>query len=298
MCVATAYATIFDVKEAIGVYDAWKISKGARDVTIAVLSTGVNHLSDELVDKINLDEGGVVGYNTCNDTMSPNDEDGIGTYMADLLVGSKNGIAPESTIIPIKIFCADNHTTANSIVKGIEYAIYRDAKILLLPIGPSQDVVQQQNICISLESAAASGMLIVLSAGNEGKEISKDNNILNCSNIDKIRSRTIVVAASNSDQSLSRYSSWHPEIVDLAAPGDDIMAVDHNGNVVEHSGTLVSATVAAGIAALVWAKHPEYSASNIRSIFKLGTVYRPTLKGKVINEGIINAHKAMTAKLN
>ncbi|NOX90080.1 MAG: PKD domain-containing protein [Calditrichaeota bacterium] len=101
--------------------------------------------------------------------------------------------------------------------------------------------------------------LIFKSAGNDDDE-----------NTDYMTGRDdiISVAATNSsDQkaSFSTYGTW----VDISAPGDNIYSTYHNHDdpdndyVTSLSGTSMAAPNAAAVAALIWSKHPDWTASQV-----------------------------------
>ncbi|WP_456442762.1 PKD domain-containing protein [Caldithrix abyssi] len=115
------------------------------------------------------------------------------------------------------------------------------------------------------------------------------------------RSDIISVAATDANDqkaSFSSYGTW----VDISAPGDNIYSTYHDHDnpdtdyVASLSGTSMAAPNAAAVAALIWSKHPDWSASQVKQrlydtadpIDDLNTTYA----GK-LGAGRVNAYNAV-----
>ncbi|RME61327.1 MAG: hypothetical protein D6780_01905 [Candidatus Dadabacteria bacterium] len=134
--------------------------------------------------------------------------------------------------------------------------------------------------------------LFVVSAGNQGVDLSDPNRFpyLPCECPSFLN--LICVAASTFTGRLASYSNYGISAVHLAAPGTALV-YKRGGGIRIALGTSFAAPFVSGVAALVKARHPSMSATDIGSII-LSTV-RPDchLEGKVLMGGIVCASKAV-----
>lgn len=269
---------------------AWQLSKGSSDVTVAILNSGLNYMLEEFNGKIKLDpKNGSYGFDAVNDVFDPFDSFGLGTQEASLVVGDAFGVAPSAKIVPIRIFDDSIGSSEFIVSKGIEYAISRNVKIILLAIGGRPGNL----ICESLQHAAQAGILIVAAAGNTAKELTQDDYPTVC----KVNNM-IVVAASDLEMNLAKYSAFSFKNVHTAAPGEFINTMDHTGSILKARGTSFSTALTAGVAALVMSYNPTYTPAQVKEALIRGVNRSPGLQGKVTSNGVLSAYKAMTVKLD
>ncbi len=145
----------------------------------------------------------------------------------------------------------------------------------------------------------ANGGLIFKAAGNDGADNNAPTYDYLCSRSDVIK----VAATDQNDQkaSFSNYGAW----VDICAPGVNIWSlwVDEANyppdvDLVYHlDGTSMATPIAAGVAALIWSQHPEWTAAQVRSKLLSSAdnidSLNPTYAGK-LGSGRVNAFKAVS----
>jgi len=111
----------------------------------------------------------------------------------------------------------------------------------------------------AIDYFVATGGLIVKAANNDGSQTAD----YMCA-----RSDVISVASTGPDDcvaSWSNYGTW----VDISAPGEGIYSLYHDHHnpqtdgVAAFDGTSTSAPLAAGVAALVWSRHPQWTAAQV-----------------------------------
>jgi subtilisin family serine protease len=112
---------------------------------------------------------------------------------------------------------------------------------------------------VAIDYFVANGGLIVKAANNDGNQTAD----YMCG-----RSDVISVASTGPDDcvvSWSNYGAW----VDISAPGEGIYSLYHdhddpqNDYVAAFDGTSTSAPLVAGVAALIWSRHPQWTATQV-----------------------------------
>jgi subtilisin family serine protease len=185
---------------AIGALDAWDTSRGAEDVTVAVISTGVDYTHPDLAAKIwrnadevpdnGVDDDGngyiddVRGWNFTDNDADPMDAPkwGKGSLMAGIAAADTNngigiaGVSWGARIMPLKTLSLreDEHGarfvgSVRDIVEAVCYAANNDADIVLIggylydPEGAAEEVELLRQ---SIEFAHRAGAVIVAPAGD------------------------------------------------------------------------------------------------------------------------------------
>ncbi len=143
----------------------------------------------------------------------------------------------------------------------------------------------------------ARGILFVQGAGNDGTDIDGTDTWPRCleglSNHIHVAShdRTSFSLASRSRASRSNYGL---ETVDLAAPGEEVLAaVRADGSIGRNSGTSLATPHVSGATALLWNYRPDLTMVAVRNIL-LETVRRvPELAGRVATGGALDVGNAL-----
>ncbi len=115
--------------DAIGVGKAWGITKGSKEITIAIIDDGFDLMHEDLRKNI------VKPWNVKkqNDNIFSIGDTSHGTHVAGLAIASQNnfkgtsGIAPNCSFMPIQIGSDHNGFSSLSIIEGVLYAINSSA---------------------------------------------------------------------------------------------------------------------------------------------------------------------------
>ncbi len=298
----------------IEIEKVWDSNIGSREVKVAILDTGVNYNHADLqpniwVNEVELkgqtgiddDNNGCIddihGCNFVNNTGDPMDDDGHGTHVAGTIgaVANNNigvaGINWEVTLIPIKfIDNQDNGTTENA-VRAIDYAVKVGARILSNSWGDyeSSEIIKQ-----AIERAEKANTLFVVACGNDtfNNDVIKD--YPSSYDIDNI----IAVAAVDNSGELASFSNYGKTLVDIAAPGENILSTYYNPNYPglaydSESGTSMATPHVSGVAALMLAKNKNLTYQQLKKIIMDSARPLPSLKDKVLSNGMLNAYEAL-----
>ncbi|WP_242436127.1 type VII secretion-associated serine protease mycosin [Streptomyces sp. Root369] len=234
----------------------WQDTKG-KNVKVAVIDTGVDTVNAQL-------KGGAVANG--KDFLHPGgngktDKVGHGTKVAGIIAARKldgtgfMGLAPEATIIPIRQNDDQGSGNVGTMMQAIKYAADAGAKVINI----SQDTASKMDPTVDTAFRAVikyaqdqKDALIVAAAGNDGAD-------------GKIKETypaaypgVLAVAASDRNNARAPFSQSGP-FVGVAAPGIDMVStVPVGGNCVDQ-GTSFAAPYVSGVAALIRAKHPEWT---------------------------------------
>lgn len=230
-------------------------------VTVAIVDTGIDLGHPNLAGVTLLFWEDLVSAHA-----NPYDDNGHGTAMASILVGrgSLAGGAPGVSLIVIKAIASDGSGEDSTIATAITDAASHGADIISLSLGGAgaKLVARLGSASVNAaQNAAALGILVVASAGNDGE--SDDGQVATPS----VARDAISVGAVNRDGNLGGFSSaghsiplqgspdQKPEVV---APGVDIAVAWTGGSTATVSGTSPAAVfVSAGLALLLEMK-PSY----------------------------------------
>ena len=165
--------------------EAWAAGFSGEGVTIAVIDTGVDLDHPDLVDNLfvnageiegnGIDDDGngfiddVHGYDFAGRDADPNDVGGHGTHVAGIVAAGLNGfgatgVAPDATILPVRVLGDNGSGSSNAVAAGIRYAADQGADIINLSLGGGFS----QAIQAAIDYAQDLGSFIVAAAGNEG----------------------------------------------------------------------------------------------------------------------------------
>jgi subtilisin family serine protease len=170
-----------------------------KGVTVGVMDSGVDFTHPDIAPNLDVDRScsfifddtptadpAEIANGDCSNKGAVQDLNGHGTHVASTIAAPLNGIgiagvAPEATIVGIKVCTEVGYCFADSVAAGLRYAADNDIDIVNLSLFADpylyycKSEAEQQAILKELESAAQyakqKGVLIVASAGNEQADL-------------------------------------------------------------------------------------------------------------------------------
>ncbi|WP_245687532.1 type VII secretion-associated serine protease mycosin [Streptacidiphilus griseoplanus] len=241
----------------------WQTSTG-KGVTVAVIDSGVEADHPDLAGQVlpGKNFSGLAGGATT-------DVDGHGTGMADLIAGTGKGqggqgaygLAPGAKILPIRL--NTGASGANEEEHGAEYRHQLSEALRYAADSNSQIISISQatpdsdsELASAVSYAVGKGKLVVAGVGNSG---ATGNPVFYPAALPGV----VGVAAIDRNGQATAESEHGPQ-VDLAAPGADIArACTGQSGYCKTHGTSDATALVSGSAALVWAKHPDWTANQV-----------------------------------
>jgi serine protease len=304
---------------------AWDLSTGSG-VHVAVLDTGY---------ATHVDDGNILaGYDLISDPESAGDGGGRdpiatdpgdlggcsedrstwhGTLMAGIIGARTNndrgvaGVAFDAFLRPVRVIGRCNTGWLSDLADGIRWAVGErvpntslntvPAKILNISVGSVGACTTELQSAIDV--ARASGALVVVSAGNEGRDVAT-RMPAGCAGV-------LTVAAVKRNGSRTDASNFG-EGVALAGPGGDgsneanlVLTISNSGPAIPvndtyrtASGTSAAAANVSGVAALVWARTPSLTADQVAATLRETARPFPGVCAKC-GMGLVDAAAAVAA---
>ncbi|MEQ9186496.1 MAG: S8 family serine peptidase [Cryomorphaceae bacterium] len=217
---------------------------------------------------------------------------GHGTHVAGIIAANASndlggrGIASTVADIMILKVVPDGDENDMDVAAAIRYAADNGANIINMSFGkglsPGQSEVNK-----ALEYAASKNVLIVHAAGNDAENNDEVDNYPNDDQLSEMAQASFLcigaIGPRKNKDMLASFSNYGAASVDLFAPGEDIYATLPGSKYGYRSGTSMAAPVVSGVAALIWAYHPELSSADLRSVLIEGGV--DIAKKKVVLPG-------------
>ncbi|MCP5005601.1 MAG: S8 family serine peptidase [Planctomycetes bacterium] len=245
--------------------EAWDITTGSSNVTIAVVDTGVDPTHTDLSANIwqnggeiagnGIDDDGngfiddVNGWDFNSNDNDPVDDHNHGTHVSGICSAVSNdsagiaGVSWNSKIMPLKVLNYRGGGLASNVAKGIVYAADNGAHVINLSLGGSHNSLTMK---IAIDYAHAQNCVIVAASGNSGS---------NDLHYPAAYDNTISVAATDHNDQQATFSTYG-QTIDVAAPGVSIYSTIRDNNYESFNGTSMAAPHVSGIAALCFAMKP------------------------------------------
>ena len=293
----------------IRVIGAWNYyTYGDPDIIVAVLDSGILLTHPDLVDSIYVNSGeipgngidddnngyidDVNGWDFISNDNNPTDENGHGTHCAGAIAAAMNdygtvGVAPNVTILPLRMLDKKTAGTYTAELAAIQYAESAGARIVS---GSYGSAAYHQ---AEYDAIKNSSMLFVMASGNTGRNESDYPGGYDLPNI-------ICIGATDYNDELCSFSNYNESSVDLCAPGSLILS-DCTGTGINGAkttwetmnGTSMSVPLVSGTAALMLSVNPSLNASQMRTILMESSDFIPSTLGKTTSAGRVNATRAV-----
>lgn len=296
--------------------EAWNLTQGSGNVVVGILDGGVDFEHEDLRDNawvnaneipdngIDDDNNGYVddihGANVFqkNGRVEDTSSDSHGSHGAGTIGATANngsgvvGVSWNVRLMAINIFQGEEGGATSDILAAWDYALMMKRRgVNIRALNNSYGAHGENPGEAEHEMARAlnaAGIVLVLSAGNDGANNDEDGDTSNLKTPNAIN-----VAAVNRRGGLADFSNYGRQSVHLAAPGVGILSTIKNHGYASYDGTSQSAPMVTGIVALAVSLYPEATPEQIRARL-MATVKRLSgLEGKMQAPGLVDAMAAL-----
>lgn len=264
---------------AAGAITAYAAGASGQGIKLAIVDSGINAALSEFSGRVDAASADVAG------NRGVSDEDGHGTAVAAVAAAAKNdqgmhGVAFNATILSLRADAPGSCSGSEgcdfgdqAVSRGIDAARVAGARVVNLSLGggaPGSNVIE------AMRRAEQAGMILVISAGNDG-ETPEGGNPDGFALVPAQQLRNVIIAGSvgvddgnggtNLDQ-LSTFSNRAGAAADhyLTALGYRDRTINQTGAAYFYSGTSFSAPVISGAVALMAQAFPNLNGTQIIDI--------------------------------
>jgi subtilisin family serine protease len=256
----------------INMPSAWNINTGNGAVVIAIVDSGVDRTHTDLAANVwtnsaeipgnGLDDDGngyiddVYGWNFVSNNNNTNDDNNHGTHVAGIAgaVGNNStgvsGVNWNVKLMPVKVMDASGNGGNYEIAQGITYAADKGAHVINLSVG---GYWFSETLRTAINYAYSKGCIVIAASGND--------------NVDTpmypASMHNVVSVGSTDSSDLKATFSNYGNFIDLVAPGVNILSTLPGNLYGSANGTSMSAPFVSGLAALIKAKTPAYTNTDI-----------------------------------
>jgi subtilisin family serine protease len=294
-------ADLADSTAQIGAPAVWASGDTGQGVTVAVLDTGVDAAHPDLADRIADTSVFVPGADLV-------DRVGHGTHVASTIAGTgaasggvERGVAPGARLDIGKVLGDDGSGQDSWILAGMQWAaVDEHAKIISMSLGSTDPTDGTDPLSEAVDTLSAqTGALFVIAAGNAGAPSTIE--------APGAADAALTVGAVDGNDQLADFSSQGPRLSDqaikpeLTGPGVDVLAArsqyapDGSGYYETLSGTSMATPHVAGAAALLLAKHPQWTGQQLKDALVSTAKATPDYTAYQAGNGRVDAAAAVNA---
>jgi subtilisin family serine protease len=225
-------------------------------VTTYIIDTGVYAGHSEFIGRV------ATGFSAVSDGNGTDDCQGHGTHVAGTVAGSTYGVAPQATVVPVRVLdCSGSGSTAG-VIAGIDWMIAHHTAgtpaVANLSLGGGYSPAMNAAVA----RAVADGIVMAVAAGNENADA--------CGVSPASEASAMTVGATEANDARAYYSNFG-SCVDIFAPGSAIVSAGTSSPTARRSlsGTSMATPHVAGAAALLLEVTPGLTPAAVASALSI-----------------------------
>lgn len=287
--------------------EAWQITRGSKNVVVAILDTGIDSSHEDLSEnmwlnineipnnQIDDDKNGYIddirGWDFANNDNDPMDDHGHGSHVAGTIgaIGNNEkgvmGVSPHVSLMPIKFFDSSGSGKLTDAVLAVEYAVKNGAHILNNSWGGGG---YSEALSDAIKLTYEKNILFVAASGNDHQ----NNDAYDHYPSNYPFPNVLAVAATNNKDELASFSNYGFKNVHVSGPGSDILSTIPENKYDFMSGTSMATPHVVGVSALLLSQENltplEIKTRLIETSDEVLSVRR-----KIAAKGRVNAYNAL-----
>ncbi len=262
----------------LGLDKLWDKGITGKGTTICVIDTGMAPHPDY--------KDRIIGFKDfVNGKEQAYDDQGHGTHCTGITAGDGSssagkykGVAPEASLVGVKVLDKNGSGSFSDIIKGIQWAIENKQQYGINVVsmslgGPANQQADKDPVSIAAEKAVEAGLVMVIAAGNSGPGGGTIGTPAQAEHVITVGAMDDKGTIQRDDDNLARFSSCGPTSFDkrikpdILAPGVNITAASNKGDgYVTMSGTSMATPYAAGVMALASQVKPDIKPQELKDV--------------------------------
>jgi thermitase len=282
--------------------EAWTVTRGAG-VSVAVVDTGADLGHPDLAARLQ------PGYDFVANDANPTDANGHGTHVAGTIAAADNGsgvvgVAPDASIVPLRVLDADGSGFSSDVAAAFAWAGDHGIRVVNASLGADSPTAAEQQ---AIHDHPAT--LYVVAAGNGGDDgVGDDVDTTPEYPCSYGEANVLCVGATDFNDQIASFSNYGAAGVDLFAPGTRVVSSWPRGFASDFDfyyetgdgyeilqGTSMAAPHVAGAAALVAAANPTFDAAQIKAVLLTSADPIAALAGMSVTGARLDAAAALGA---
>ena len=231
-----------------------QITRGGTGAGVSayIIDTGVYATSAEFGSRV------TSGFTSVSDGKGSGDCHSHGTHVAGTVAGSTYGVAPQATIVPVRVLDCNGAGSTADIVSGIEWIIQHH--VAGVPAVANMSLGSMSGVDVAINDAVArgvaDGITFVVAAGNWYSDA--------CNYSPSSEASAITVGATDSTDAVAGFSN-SGSCVDIMAPGVHIIsaAITSPNATSTKSGTSMASPHVAGVVANMLGNAPTMTPAQV-----------------------------------
>ena len=250
-------------------------SQNGFGVTAYIIDTGILATHTQFGGRV------AVGYDAIGDGQNTNDCNGHGTHVAGTIGGSTYGVAPEVSLVAVRVLSCSGSGSTSGVIAGINWATANHDAGVPAVANMSLGGSYSSALNTATQNAIADGITFAVAAGNENANA--------CNSSPASTPNALTVGSTTSSDARSSFSNWG-SCVDIFAPGSAITSSWSSSPTATNtiSGTSMASPHVAGSAALLLSTNPSSTPAQVAT-----AIDSAATTGVVTDAGVGSVHRLL-----